>query len=138
MQKLYYSISEVCNIVDEEQHILRYWEKEFEELNPKKNRAGNRIYSQKDVYILKTIKNYLRDEKLSLKGAKEKLSKLLETTDEESLFKEYKVQDGLQNQSNQKSMLFDNVKSDEKEIYINVQVIEELEMLLNEVKNYLK
>lgn len=77
MQKLYYSISEISEILDEEPHILRYWEKEFEILNPKKNRAGNRIYSYKDLEILKTIKTLLRDEKLSLKGAKEHLLKLL-------------------------------------------------------------
>lgn len=73
MQKLYYSISEVSKIVDEEPHILRYWEKEFEEINPKKNRGGNRIYSEKDIANIKMIKSLLRDEKLSLKGAKEQL-----------------------------------------------------------------
>jgi DNA-binding transcriptional MerR regulator len=77
MQKLYYSISEISEILDEEPHILRYWEKEFEILNPKKNRAGNRIYSYKDLELLRTIKILLRDEKLSLKGAKEHLEKLL-------------------------------------------------------------
>jgi len=76
MQKLYYSISEVSKIVDEEQHILRYWEKEFSEINPRKNRAGNRVYSQKDLSVIKAIKYLLREEKLSLKSAKEKISSL--------------------------------------------------------------
>lgn len=76
MQKLYYSISEVSELIDEEQHILRYWEKEFEQLKPKKNRGGNRIYSDKDIFILKTIKKLLREDKLSLKGAKEQLNKM--------------------------------------------------------------
>ncbi|MDX9791490.1 MAG: MerR family transcriptional regulator, partial [Candidatus Kapabacteria bacterium] len=70
MQKLYYSISEVSKLVDEEQHILRYWEKEFGEIKPRKNRAGNRVYSIRDLYVIKTVKKLLRDEKLSLKGAK--------------------------------------------------------------------
>lgn len=73
MQKLYYSIKEVCDIIDEEQHILRYWEKEFSSLKPKKNRAGNRIYSEKDIEMLKRIKVLLRDDKLSVKQAKEQL-----------------------------------------------------------------
>lgn len=73
MQKLYYSIREVSELVDEEQHILRYWEKEFPELSPKKNRGGNRIYSEKDIAIIKQIKYFLREDKLSLKGAKEQL-----------------------------------------------------------------
>ncbi len=77
MQKLYYSISEVSDIIDEEQHILRYWEKEFPQLKPKKNRGGNRIYSEKDLNIIKFIKKMLRVEKLSLTGAREKLEKAI-------------------------------------------------------------
>ncbi len=79
MQKLYYSISEAAELIDEEQHILRYWEKEFEELNPRKNRGGNRIYSQRDIKVLRTIKMLLRGEKLSIYGAKEKLPEALES-----------------------------------------------------------
>lgn len=78
MQKLYYSISEISKLVDEEQHILRYWEKEFEQLKPRKNRAGNRVYSERDLKIIKYIKKLIRDEKLSLKGAKDQLKKYLE------------------------------------------------------------
>jgi DNA-binding transcriptional MerR regulator len=77
VQKLYYSISEVSDIIDEEQHILRYWEKEFPQLKPKKNRGGNRIYSEKDLNIIKFIKKMLRVEKLSLTGAREKLEKAI-------------------------------------------------------------
>jgi len=80
MQKLYYSISQVSELVDEEQHILRYWEKEFEQLKPKKNRGGNRIYSEKDVQVIKIIKKLIRSDKLSLRGAKENLEKILSET----------------------------------------------------------
>ena len=73
MQKLYYSISEVAKAVDEEQHILRYWEKQFDLIKPRKNRAGNRVYSERDFNIIKTIKKLIRDEKLSLSGTKERL-----------------------------------------------------------------
>lgn len=76
MEKLYYSISEVSKIVDEEQHILRYWEKEFGEIKPRKNRAGNRVYSTRDLAIIKIVKDFLRVEKLSLKGAKEKIKEI--------------------------------------------------------------
>jgi DNA-binding transcriptional MerR regulator len=85
MQKLYYSISEVSKIVDEEQHILRYWEKEFEVINPKKNRAGNRVYSERDITIIKTVKKLLREDKLSLRGAKEQLYKFNFTLPTEDL-----------------------------------------------------
>ncbi|MFH1051079.1 MAG: MerR family transcriptional regulator [bacterium] len=86
MRKLYYSISEVCQLVDEEQHILRYWEKEFPQLKPKKNRGGNRIYSEKDVFLINSIKKLLRDEKISLKNAKEKLSEIGIKSFEDNLF----------------------------------------------------
>lgn len=82
MQKLYYSISEISEMIDEEQHILRYWEKEFDQLKPKKNRGGNRIYSEKDLFIIKTIKKLIRQDKLSLKGAKEQLASIVERMQE--------------------------------------------------------
>ncbi len=77
MQKLYYSISEVSEIVDEEQHILRYWEKEFDSLKPKK-RGGNRIYSRKDLDLLFLIKKLIREDKISVRGAKDKVNEIIE------------------------------------------------------------
>lgn len=89
MTKLYYSIKEISDLVDEEQHILRYWEKEFTILKPKKNKAGNRTYTHKDLLIILKIKSMIREEHLSLKEAKEKfksikINDLLEETDETS------------------------------------------------------
>ncbi len=71
MQKLYYSIREVSEMLDEEQHILRYWEKEFKTLKPKKNSAGNRKYNAKDIELLKKIKELLRDSEMNLLTARE-------------------------------------------------------------------
>lgn len=70
IKKLYYSISEVSKLADLEQYILRYWETEFEELKPSKNRAGNRIYTNKDIQTIMKIKKLLRDEKYTIEGAK--------------------------------------------------------------------
>ncbi len=89
MTKLYYSIKEISDLVDEEQHILRYWEKEFTILKPKKNKAGNRTYTHKDLLIILKIKSMIREEHLSLKEAKEKfksikINDLLEESDETS------------------------------------------------------
>ncbi len=70
IKKLYYSISEVSKITDVEQYVLRYWETEFEELNPQKNRAGNRIYTNKDIQLILKIKSLLRDKKYTIEGAK--------------------------------------------------------------------
>lgn len=70
IKKLYYSISEVSKITDIEQYVLRYWETEFEELNPQKNRAGNRIYTNKDIRLILYIKELLREKKYTIEGAK--------------------------------------------------------------------
>jgi len=70
LKKLYYSISEVSKLTGLEQYILRYWETEFEKLKPGKNRAGNRIYTNKDIKLILQIKQLLREEKYTIEGAK--------------------------------------------------------------------
>ncbi|MCW8802832.1 MAG: MerR family transcriptional regulator [Ignavibacteriaceae bacterium] len=92
IKKLYYSISEVSKITDIEQYVLRYWETEFEELSPQKNRAGNRIYTNKDIRLILYIKQLLREKKYTIEGAK----KILEDYEQEKKpvieVKEKKVQ----------------------------------------------
>lgn len=73
IKKLYYSISEVSKITNLEQYVLRYWESEFEELQPAKNRAGNRIYTNKDIQLILFIKRLLREERYTIEGAKQVL-----------------------------------------------------------------
>jgi len=80
IKKLYYSISEVSKITDIEQYVLRYWETEFEELNPQKNRAGNRIFTNKDIRLILFIKELLREKKYTIEGAK----KILETYEQDN------------------------------------------------------
>ncbi len=71
IKKLYYSISEVSKITDLEQYVLRYWESEFEQLKPQKNRAGNRVYGNKDIKLILHIKQLLREERYTIEGAKQ-------------------------------------------------------------------
>lgn len=73
IKKLYYSISEVSKITDLEQYVLRYWESEFDQLKPAKNRAGNRIYTNRDIKLILYIKKLLRDERYTIEGAKQVL-----------------------------------------------------------------
>ena len=74
LKKLYYSISEVSRLTSLEQYILRYWETEFDQLKPGKNRAGNRIYTNKDIKLILLIKKLLREEKYTIEGAKKILA----------------------------------------------------------------
>jgi DNA-binding transcriptional MerR regulator len=73
IKKLYYSISEVSEITGLKQYVLRYWETEFIQLKPRKNRAGNRIYRSHDVNIIMEIKSLLYNRKFTIKGAQQHL-----------------------------------------------------------------
>jgi|ERR1041385_2064946 DNA-binding transcriptional MerR regulator len=81
IKKLYYSISEVSKITDLEQYVLRYWESEFEQLKPAKNRAGNRIYTNRDIKTILYIKKLLREERYTIEGAKQVLQTYIPDTE---------------------------------------------------------
>ena len=72
-EKLYYSISEVSEMTGLAPYVLRFWEKEFPVLQPRKNRAGNRTYTQKDIVVINRIKHLRTKEKLTIPGARSKL-----------------------------------------------------------------
>lgn len=111
IKKLYYSISDVSKIADIKQHVLRYWENEFSELHPTKNRAGNRIYRLKEIKIVFLIKRLLYDDKFTVEGAKIKLKELLCTDSE---LKNIKID---QNSSNlELSNLLNSMKDDLHEL----------------------
>ncbi len=75
IRKLYYSIAEVSKITDVKPHVLRYWESEFPELRPAKNRAGNRIYKLDDIRLIFRIKRLLYVDKYTVAGARERLAR---------------------------------------------------------------
>ncbi len=58
-------------MVELEQYVLRYWEREFDILRPQKNRAGNRIYTEKDIEIIKLIKRLTREDRYTISGARQ-------------------------------------------------------------------
>jgi DNA-binding transcriptional MerR regulator len=71
--KLFFKIGEVCELVEVQAHVLRYWESEFPMLQPQKNRAGQRTYRRKDVEMALRIKELLYEEGFTIAGAKKKL-----------------------------------------------------------------
>ena len=73
IKKLYYSIGDVSEITGLKQYVLRYWETEFTILNPNKNSAGNRIYKDQDIKVIKHIQELLYKKKFTIKGAKQYL-----------------------------------------------------------------
>ena len=72
-QKLYYSISEVSELFDINASTLRFWEKEFEALKPTKNKKGNRLFTQKDIDLIKQIVDLVKQQGFTIQGAKEQL-----------------------------------------------------------------
>lgn len=75
--KLYFKIGEVSDIVGVKPYVLRYWEKEFNFIEPLKARSKHRLYRKKDIETILQIKKLLYDEKLTIAGAKKRLSELM-------------------------------------------------------------
>ncbi|HON02175.1 MAG TPA: MerR family transcriptional regulator [Paludibacteraceae bacterium] len=79
MEKVYYSISEVAEMLKISPSNLRFWEKEFSQLKPKRSNKGTRTYTKEDIEIIKMIHLLVNEQKLTLQGAKRKLSLKKET-----------------------------------------------------------
>jgi DNA-binding transcriptional MerR regulator len=72
-RKLYYKIGEACRELDIQPYVLRYWETEFPVLAPPKSRSGQRVYSERELAVIRRIKELLYDEGYTIAGAKKKL-----------------------------------------------------------------
>lgn len=72
-EKIFFKIGEVCDILDVQAHVLRYWETEFPMLSPQKNRSGQRTYRRRDVEMALRIKDLLYDDLYTIAGAKKRL-----------------------------------------------------------------
>jgi len=75
IEKVYWSIGEVAEMLDLSFAQIRLWEKEFDVFHLKKNKKGDRYFTAKDIELLRTIKFLLKDKKFTIKGAREQLHK---------------------------------------------------------------
>ena len=73
--KKYFTIGEVANNLNLSTSQIRFWETEFDELNPKKNSKGSRKFTEKDINVLKTIQSLLKNKKFTIDGAKKIIKK---------------------------------------------------------------
>jgi len=73
--KLYYTIGEVSEMFDVNTSLIRFWEKEFDILKPKKSKKGNRLFTKDDVDNFKLIHHLVKERRFTLNGAKDKLKK---------------------------------------------------------------
>lgn len=72
-KKLFYKIGEACKLLDIQPYVLRYWETEFPFLSPGKSKSGQRVYSPKEIEIIRRIKVLLYEEGYTIAGAKKRL-----------------------------------------------------------------
>lgn len=70
LTKLYYSIGEVAEMLNVNASLIRFWEKEFTQLNPKKNKKGNRKFTPDDIKTLSLIYQLVKTEGRTIEGAK--------------------------------------------------------------------
>jgi DNA-binding transcriptional MerR regulator len=77
--KLFYKIGEASKIVGVEPYVLRFWEKEFPFLMPKKTKGGQRLFTKKEIELLLQIKQMLYEEKYTIEGVRKKLNKIYQS-----------------------------------------------------------
>jgi DNA-binding transcriptional MerR regulator len=99
VEKLYYSIGEVAEMLDVPVSTIRFWENEFDILKPMKNKKGNRLFTPADIKNLKILHHLVKEEGMTLSGAKKKLSGKWDETEYK-----FEINESLQNI---KSMLLD-------------------------------
>ena len=73
VEKLYYSIGEVASMFKVNTSLIRFWEKEFDIIKPKKNKKGNRLFTQKDIDNFHIIYHLVKENGMTLRGAKKKM-----------------------------------------------------------------
>ncbi len=76
-EERFYTITQAAKLTLTKPHVLRYWEKEFRWLAPRKNSAGRRIYSQRDIELVKLIDRLIHKEGYSIAGARKRLAALM-------------------------------------------------------------
>lgn len=83
--KIYYSIGEVAEMFNVNTSLIRFWEKEFNVLRPRKNKKGNRLFTERDVRYLHMIYNLVKVKGYTLQGAKEALKERFDEIEEDVL-----------------------------------------------------
>ena len=80
IEKIFYSIGEVAEIISENQSLIRYWENNFDALKPHKNKKGTRLFTKEDIETIKLIHHLVKERGLTIKGAQQKLKDNREET----------------------------------------------------------
>jgi DNA-binding transcriptional MerR regulator len=73
IEKIYYTIGEVAELFEVNPSLIRFWETEFDILNPQKNKKGNRLFTKKDLNNIRIIYHLVKEKGYTLQGARERI-----------------------------------------------------------------
>ena len=104
ISKLYYTIGEVADMFDVNTSLIRFWEKEFSVIRPKKNKKGNRLFTVKDIENIKKIYHLVKEQGFTLEGAKSQLR-----TNKDESFDKQDVIDKLKSIKKELNKIYDNL-----------------------------
>jgi DNA-binding transcriptional MerR regulator len=104
VEKLYYSIGEVAEMLEVPVSTVRFWENEFDILKPMKNKKGNRLFTPADIKNLKILHHLVKEEGMTLSGAKKKLAEKWDETEYK-----YEINESLQNIKSMLLEIRDNI-----------------------------
>jgi DNA-binding transcriptional MerR regulator len=104
VEKLYYSIGEVAEMLEVPVSTIRFWENEFDILKPMKNKKGNRLFTPADIKNLKILHHLVKEEGMTLSGAKKKLAEKWDETEYK-----YEINESLQNIKSMLLEIRDNI-----------------------------
>lgn len=99
IEKLYYTIGEVAEMFNVNTSLIRFWEKEFDIIKPKKNKKGNRLFTKEDIKNFEIIYHLVKIQGLTLKGAQKKIKE-----NKENVVDNYRI---IQSLTNIKEMLLE-------------------------------
>lgn len=94
-EKQTFKIGEVCEMMQVEPYVLRYWETEFEDLQPPKNAMGQRVYRTRDIEVVYLIKKLLYEEGYTIAGARKQLKREMVRQDTGSAYDTSQIQDSI-------------------------------------------
>jgi DNA-binding transcriptional MerR regulator len=80
-----YKIGQVAKMLDLPASVLRFWETEFDQLKPEKTDGGQRLYSERDIAVARTIRHLLYEEKFTISGARKELARSVEAPPDETV-----------------------------------------------------
>jgi DNA-binding transcriptional MerR regulator len=80
VEKLFYTIGEVADMFNVNTSLIRFWEREFDIIKPKKNKKGNRLFTKEDIDNFHIIYHLVKERGMTLKGAQRKLKDNREDT----------------------------------------------------------